>query len=142
MPKKGEKYGPYKKRRKAPVQKKPWGRPTKKDPEVVKIIMGALREGLHVETACELAKISKQTFYSWVKADDIFMTQVEYAKAMAIYELQKEVRKGDPWKILKNLTNRYNDKIQQEITGGGGGAIKLIVEDYREEEEDEMDATG
>lgn len=110
------------------------GRPTKKTPEIVEILMQCLKEGLHVETACAYAKINKQTFYNWLKEDENFSTQIEFAKSEAIRMLSMSVRNDDPWKILKNLAPKlYRDKIDHGLEGSDGGPIKLIVEDYREE---------
>lgn len=111
------------------------GRPTRKTPEIVDILLKCLSWGLHIQTACAYAKIDRKTFYNWLESDDDFSTQVEFAQSQAIISLAQEVRSHDPqgpWKLLKNVApDRYKDKIEQEVTGKDGEPLKLEVYDYR-----------
>jgi hypothetical protein len=105
------------------------GRPTKKTPEIVDILLKCFRLGLHVETACAFAKINKTSFYTWLRNDPDFSTQVDFSKSQVIIELTQEVRKQDaqgPWKLLKNLApNLYKDRIETEHVGKDGGPIEI-----------------
>lgn len=116
------------------------GRPTRKTPEIVEILLKCLSAGFHVETACGYAKIDKQTFYNWLESDKDFSTQVDFARSQAVMRLAQKVENADPqgaWKLLKNIAPRlYRDKIEHEHGGPDGAPeIKMVIEDYRTKEE-------
>jgi hypothetical protein len=108
------------------------GRPTRKTPEIVEIILECLRAGLHVETTCGYAKIDKGSYYRWLESDKDFSTQVAFARSEAIISLSEQVKREDPKFILKNLAPKlYRDKIETEHSSTE--PFKVIIEDYTDE---------
>jgi hypothetical protein len=54
------------------------------------------------EKACDFAKISKTTFYEWLRENEDFRTEMAFAEAIGIRRVTRKVEDKDPWKILKN----------------------------------------
>jgi len=93
----------------------PVGRPNKRTPEIVNILITCISKGLHVKTACGLAKIAESVFYEWLKKDVSFQSQINYARGAAVLRLHEKVEQQDPKFILKNLEpHLYRDKIEYE----------------------------
>jgi len=74
-------------------------------PRVMKKIVNAIKLGNYIETACEYAGISKDTFYRWLKKGETephskyakFLIQVREALAVAeAYSVQK-IKQSDQW---------------------------------------------
>ena len=126
-----KKRGPYKKKNDGHGP----GRPTKKTPEIVEILMNSIAQFGHIELACGHAQIDRQTFYNWLNSDADFSTQIEYAKTLCGMRLAQKVEKEDPqgpWKLLKNVWPKlYRDRIEQQLEGPDGEPIEIRVVDYR-----------
>jgi hypothetical protein len=60
------------------------GRPTVRTPERAKIICDCVALGVPFRHACDVAKISYQTFCDWRKEDDQFREQVESSIAEGV----------------------------------------------------------
>ena len=89
------------------------GRPSKKTEPKVRILLDAIERAIPLNLACDHARIGRTTFYDWMKVDDDFRTQVAYARSKAVGELVREVRKRDPWKILKNIApEEFKDSVE------------------------------
>lgn len=56
------------------------GRPTKRTPEVERIIFDSLRLGLSYDSAAQLAAVTPETLRQWRRADDGFSADCEKAK--------------------------------------------------------------
>lgn len=120
----------------------PMGRPTKINDELIKILESCFSDGLHIKTACGIARITEQTFHNWCAKFPTFLAKMTYARAVAILQLNREVKKTDPKFVMKNLEpHLYRDRIETEISGRDGEPIKLIVKDYRAPEEDDNGKT-
>jgi len=93
------------------------GAPTKKTTERVRVLLSALERALLVKRACDLAMISYDTFYRWLKEDETFLIQVREAKSKAIERLVGKVEDKDPWKILKNAdSEHFKDNVEVNST--------------------------
>src|SRR3990167_8555148 len=57
------------------------GRPRVILPYVVKKLEEALLSGLSIETACQYATISKQTYYNYYESDEVFRRKMDSARA-------------------------------------------------------------
>ena len=114
------------------------GRPTKKTPELVEVLLRALETFGHAELACGYAQIDEKTYYNWLNSDSIFSSQVRLSKAKCAMRLAQKVEKDDPsgpCKMLKNVAPKlYKDKIDAELSGPDGKEIKITVTDYRAKE--------
>ena len=51
------------------------GRPTVLTEEVVKVLEDGIKEGVTVIQACDLAQISRQSFYNHMKENEDFFTE-------------------------------------------------------------------
>ena len=90
----------------------PVGRPRKDAPEIKRIILECLKEGVAFKYACNLAEIDKTTGYRWMEEDPVFATQCHAYKAMAIRMLVSKVTEKDAWKILKNIgKDEYKEHV-------------------------------
>lgn len=56
-------------------------RPTKKDNTIVQKLEYGFEHDMSVETCCEYAGISKQTYYNWITNDEGFSTKMKRAQA-------------------------------------------------------------
>lgn len=86
-----------------PTKRNPGGRPTKKLPEAVKLLLDTLRDGAPISTACDIAGIDRQTFYNWIDKDAAFSAMARGARAFAVMHLIKLQRIKDPWKLLRSI---------------------------------------
>jgi hypothetical protein len=59
------------------------GRPTKRTPETVNLLLGALQKGNTRTTACGLAAIGHSTFAEWLNKFPEFREAVEHAEGLA-----------------------------------------------------------
>ncbi len=107
------------------------GRPTKKDPEIVRILCKALKDCMPLDRACDLVGVGRRTVYDWLRTDPDFRTQVMTAKAEAVSHLINQVKANDPtgeWKLLRSLDHKnFGDELR----------IREI-EDERDDEADAM----
>ena len=60
------------------------GRPTKKTPETVKVILAALERGLPYRWAANIAGVHASTFWEWHTDDPDFASQCDAARAKFI----------------------------------------------------------
>jgi len=77
------------------------GRPTKLTPEVQAVIIEAVEAGNYFETAAALAKICKQTLYSWIEKGEAgeepyaaFLDALKGAEAKAEQDALRDVREA------------------------------------------------
>lgn len=61
--------------------KHPGGRPTKKTPELVKVLSEALAMGMPDQEACDLVMIKRETLDQWRSEDDQFSDMLKSARA-------------------------------------------------------------
>jgi hypothetical protein len=66
------------------ITKSTVGRPTVRTEETVKKLEDVLKLGASDLAACSYAGISRETFYTWLKEDEIFSDKMENAKNFAI----------------------------------------------------------
>lgn len=86
------------------MKKRHAGPPTKKTPELVKIICDELKDGVFFKYACKIAGITEQTGIDWKNNDPVFLSQVEAARTIGIKRLQMAaLSQGSAWKVLKNV---------------------------------------
>lgn len=97
------------------------GRPTKKEDAVVQKLEHWFHLDMCVETCCEYAGISKQTYYNWITNDEGFSTKMKRAqinlKYLAHIKLKELIESWDKQVILRWLNRRdkrYWDKIKIE----------------------------
>ena len=121
------------------------GRPTSLTPETGERIIGFLRLGNYIETACNASGIHKDSFYEWLKRAKTgeepfakFASQVDEAVALAeardLQTIQKasgEQWQAAAWRLERRYPERWGRRDPQriELTGKGGGPITLSLED-------------
>lgn len=89
-------------------------RPSKLTPDVQRIIVGAVREGMYLEPSAALAGVTRQTIYNWAKRGEggeepyaAFFVALKKAEAEAELDLYREVRqKQDGWQSVSWVMER------------------------------------
>lgn len=75
------------------------GRPTVMVDDTVKILEDAIKDGANVTQACDLANISRQTFYNHMREDEGFFYKIciarEFLKLKALKNVVKAIEEGD-----------------------------------------------
>lgn len=71
---------------------------------------------MSVEKACNFAKVSKVTYYEWLKEHEDFRTEMAFAESIGIRRVTKKVEDKDPWKILKNKDPKNFKDVQTVLT--------------------------
>lgn len=75
------------------------GRPTVVDTKVVKVLEDVLKEGATITQACDIAQISRQSFYNYMKSDEEFFYKMsvarEHLKLIALKNIVKKIEEGD-----------------------------------------------
>lgn len=124
------------------VTKRSPGRPSKLTPNIRKVILAALREGLTRKLACQLVGISGETFRKWVEKGKeqahgeyhAFVAEIEAQEAALVVELLKDIRaavtaQGAPdWRAKAWIAERLHPdeygRTRVEHTGKDGGPIQ------------------
>ena len=103
-------------------KKDPGGRPTKKTEDLVKKLEHILERDGTVGMACRYAWISRETYYAWIEADQVFSDRMKKAKDntyVVALEGQFDLIKWKDQKsiesFLKRRDRRYKDKSEDEI---------------------------
>ena len=95
------------------------GRPTLKQKEIVQKLEHWFHLDMCVETCCEYAGISKQTYYNRVKDDEGFSTKMKRAQADLKYiahkKLKELIESWDKQAVLRWL-NRRDTRYWEKIT--------------------------
>ncbi len=106
------------------------GRPTKLTPETERAILKALSVGLYVETACDLAGVSRECFYNWIKEGEAHQTgkhrrfsdNVKKAQAQAEGRLIGHLLQDDSWQskawiLERKFRKRWGRNLAVENDG-------------------------
>jgi hypothetical protein len=115
-----------------PAPKRGVGRPTKRTPEVVGILMRALRCGCSRRGAAAIAGIGETTVKEWQAADPEFRLACEKAEGVASARLAaslfKRARKGDTTALIWWQKCRDPDfrEVKEQPTDLGVGDIRSI----------------
>ena len=86
------------------------GRPSKRTEAIERLVYRALKCGLSVETAANLAGVGRRTIYDWMGADPEFRATLDKARAEGIHavanKLAQAAQKGEPWAVMYWLARR------------------------------------
>lgn len=86
---------------------------TKHDERIVQLLEAAFHNGFNITEACQYAEISRETYYEWLRDDDIFSYRMSVAQGMVSRKAKENVvtaiRQGDPNISLRYLTLRDPD---------------------------------
>ncbi len=96
------------------------GRPSNYNDETVRNLVGALQLGLSVSTACDLAGISRDTYYTWLKEKDGFsdkMTKAQHHSKVISANivsdvLQDHLRVELSAKAGKDVKHKYSHELR------------------------------
>lgn len=107
-------------------------RPTKRTPELVKVITDAVERGASDKAAYLAAEIAESTFYEWLK-DEEFSEAVTQARARAVKKAEHLVFEGNPLTWLQRGPGRrllgedegWRDASRVELTGADGGPLRV-----------------
>ena len=101
-------------------------------------VLSAFKKCASVTKACEIADISRSSFYEWLKEDPEFKAAYEAAREEAVQVLEDEaIRRatiGGSDTLLIFLLKaarpqKYRDYVRQEVTGpNGAGLVPTRVE--------------
>lgn len=109
------------------------------EPDTVQQVLEALQDGNYMETAAELAGLSKQTIYHWLKLGEqgqepykLFADAAKRACARAEAEAVKNVRNAgkDPrfWAAeMTFLERRHPEKFGRRSEGNSGPAVLVQI---------------
>lgn len=117
------------------------GRPDRLEPKRAEEILGYLRAGNYVETACALAGVHPSTFYRWIeRADDEksdpkfreFRDAVTRARAEAearnvalVQRAASDDWRAASWYLERSFPTKYGRRDRVEHSGPDGGPITL-----------------
>ncbi len=120
------------------------GRPTKLNPETAAKIVEALRLGVPQTTAVTYARISKSTYYRWLKAAkdpgapdefrdfrDAVNTARAEAEVRAVAVIQNASHKSwqaAAWLLERNFPEHWSRVDRHNVSGREGGPIELSVD--------------
>lgn len=105
---------------------KPVGRPISlEDPETRAKFLQAAGFNMSIEACSAYAKISKQTYYTYIKTHPEFVDEMEQNKQIPYQKAVQAIVNNfakDPHLALKYLERRHKDEfsLRQEITGADG----------------------
>ncbi len=96
------------------------GRPSNYNDETVRQLTGALQLGLSVSTACDLAGISRETYYTWLKEKEGFsdkMTKAQHLSKVISANivsdvLQDHLRVELSAKAGKDVKHKYSHELR------------------------------
>lgn len=96
------------------------GRPTKKTDRTLSRLEEALTKGLPRYWACTYAKISRQTFNTWLQKPS-FKAMVERWEAEAMFSMvaaAKREPRGNQWLLARRFRDDFGDKLQVDLDVG------------------------
>lgn len=103
----------------ARVRARSWrrpGRPTKLDDERVETLLEWLTQGCTVRASCAAAKITRETYYDWLKTKPEFSDTVEAAMAQAERKWILLAEREKPGGAVKLLERRFRQDWGPELT--------------------------
>jgi len=125
---------------KAPIAKRPVGRPTAYRPEMGQLLIEAMANGLSAEAAAAKVGIGPRTLFTWQQQHPEFMQAVQEGRHQALlYWEQRAIaiangKPGNAQLVTLALKNRsraasgwHHDVQKTELTGADGGAIQTEV---------------
>jgi len=119
------------------------GRPDKLTPDAERTILNALRLGLYVETACDLAEIERKTFYNWLKKGEgqkdgkyrRFLHRVKRAQANAEGHLVGKIYNDPSWQskawMLERKFNKRWGRHAGEAESNSEDLVRQVVEAFK-----------
>jgi len=100
-------------------------------PEYVDQLPDMFKTGEDVSEVCAVFKISRQTFYDWIKKYPEFKTAYALGKTYSESWWNRLGRAGaagkadiNPSVWLANMKNKFDWKEKSELTGANGGPIE------------------
>lgn len=112
------------------MPKKKAGRPRKDTEANTAIIVDAVARGVPPQIACHLAGVAERTVRHWVQTDEEFCRRMQYAHAIHEQSLIDEVKKKDPWKLLKNWDSiHFKDEVSIEQRRVVEHRVEIIRQD-------------
>jgi hypothetical protein len=118
------------------AKNKPWSKVGKvKKAEGVKLLESAFANDYDVVQACIYAKISRQTFYNWIRKDPDLLTYLLNFRNMPLMKAKKIVndklnsKHPDPefaLKFLKSRSKEYKNSAEIEVNNTSKNS-KVIV---------------
>lgn len=108
-------------------------RRSKYTPELVRQICQILAEGNPRRTACVLAGVSEETFYTWLRAKPEFSEAIKKAEEEAIRRnvsiIQSAAREhwqAAAWWLERKAPDEFGQRSRQtvEVTGPDGGPVQ------------------
>jgi len=129
------------------VQHAKMGRRTKLTPDLQDRLLGLIRQGNYIDTACKLVGLDRTVIYDWLKRGSKDDPEEPYTSfALAFWEAEGEAEKNvlaiidkaaavdwkaAAWKIERRWPERWGrkDRLQAEVTGKDGAEIKVSFDD-------------
>ena len=88
--------------------KNPGGRPTKRSPERLAILVDAIARGLTDQQAANLVGISRSTLAEWLKAGDRFSDTIKKARAERLLHRLRLIEAGAiAWILERNYGSQF-----------------------------------
>lgn len=117
-------------------------RPSKLNEELIQRFAEELREGLSVQTTCDLLMVTQPSYNNWLRQgeEDIaheqdtifasFFLEIKKAKAEFEKKASKRIINGDPgWQGTSWWLERTNHNYmpKQEINAGDDGKVTVVI---------------
>ena len=103
------------------------------DLDTRRILLDAIRKGMPISYASDIAGIDRQTVYNRRDADEKFSAELRLAKAEAIRGLiSLTAKQSGAWRLLKNLAS---DEFKEHIEVEQKATMTLVVDTGDGEEE-------
>ena len=101
------------------------GRPSKYTDEIIKSLVKSFEDGSTITEACNVAGISRQSYYDWMELHDDFSDKIliaqEYPDYVAKSLVVSAMKKGDvdtgKWWLERKLRNEFATKSEQQHSG-------------------------
>lgn len=126
MPTRKKKVSKKTTRKKAPVKKKPIGRPTKYDEKYCEVVIELMAKGYSKEACAGYIGIAKQTLYNWIKDNPAFLDAVSIGESKCqffwetmgvdytVFSKNGKQLNGQVYGL--NMKNRFNWSDKKEVT--------------------------
>lgn len=113
------------------------GAHTKRTPETQALLVEAIgRYGMSDKLACDYARISHDTFYSWLREDAAFSEAIAHARArfvayhcrIIIDSAERDARHSE-WLLSHRFASDYAERQQLETTPASSPLDRLFLPD-------------
>lgn len=121
-------------------------RPTKKNIDVVRLLEQSLQNGFTIGKACQLAGITRDTYYHWLEEDPEFSYKMTIAQNFALEVARQNVVNAiivdkdintSKWYLERKARSEFSTR--QELSVPNGLEIKVALVEFIGDEPNDKD---